>query len=128
MSLIKGLHHVCLKCINDKEYEKTIHFYKDILGLKIARIWDDGNAITLDTGNGLIEIFNNERVQLEQGAIRHFAFATDSVDKCVETIRKEGYLITVKPKDVVLDDLPARVAFCLGPVGEEIEFFQENNK
>lgn len=126
--LINGLHHVCLKCTNDKEYKKTIHFYKDILGLNIARTWNDGNAITLNTGNGLIEIFNNEKEQLKQGTIRHFAFAVDNVDKCVEIIRKEGYLITIEPKDVVLDNLPARVAFCLGPVGEEIEFFQDINK
>ena len=32
VSLIKGIHHVSLKCCNDKEYEEEIHFYKDILG------------------------------------------------------------------------------------------------
>lgn len=25
MSLVKGIHHVCLKCSNEKEYEEVIH-------------------------------------------------------------------------------------------------------
>lgn len=126
--LIKGLHHVCLKCIDDDEYKRTIHFYQDILGLKTVRTWDQGNAITLDTGQGLIEIFNHEKVQLSQGIIRHFAFAVDDVDKCITVIKNAGYQVIMEPKDVMLGTLSARVAFCLGPVGEEIEFFQENNK
>ena len=40
----------------------------------------------------------------------------------------EIYPITVEPKDIVIPsqpEFPVRVAFCNGPVGEEIEFFQE---
>ena len=42
MSLVKGIHHVCLKCSNEKEYEEVIHFYRDILGLSVARTWAEG--------------------------------------------------------------------------------------
>ena len=28
MSLIKGIHHVSMKCSSTEEYEKTIDFYK----------------------------------------------------------------------------------------------------
>ena len=31
MSLIKGIHHVALKCCSEQEYEKTKHFYTSIL-------------------------------------------------------------------------------------------------
>ena len=31
MSLIKGIHHVSMKCSSTEEYEKTIDFYKNIL-------------------------------------------------------------------------------------------------
>ena len=84
MSLIKGIHHVSLKCCNDKEYEGEIHFYKDILGIPVVRSWDAG--IMLDTGSGIIEIFSDGQDNLPQGTIRHFALATDDVDACVQAV------------------------------------------
>lgn len=53
---------------------------------------------------------------------------TDDVDGCVKAVREAGYPITVEPKDIVIPsqpEFPVRVAFCNGPTGEEIEFFQE---
>ena len=50
------------------------------------------------------------------------------MDQCVKAVREAGYAITVEPKDVTLATTPPspiRVAFCIGPVGEEIEFYQE---
>lgn len=123
--MIKGIHHISLNCINDKEYEKKLYFYNKILGLKIMRKWNNERSVMLDSGNGYIEILNNATVSLSQGTIRHFAFSVDNVDKYINQVRKEGYQITVEPKDVILDTLKARVGFCIGPVGEEIEFFQE---
>ena len=124
--MIKGIHHVSMKCSNQEEYEKTIHFYKDILGLSVARSWNAG--IMLDTGSGLIEIFNDGEEELDKGVIRHFAFAVDDADRCIDTVRKAGYEVFVEPKDVVIvsnPPFPVRVAFCYGPLGEEIEFFEE---
>ena len=124
--MIKGIHHVSMKCSNQEEYEKTIHFYKDILGLQVKRSWNAG--IMLDTGAGLIEIFNDGEEKLDKGVIHHFAFAVDDADQCIDVVRKAGYEVFVEPKDVVIASmppLPARVAFCYGPLGEEIEFFVE---
>ena len=36
MSLIRGIHHVCLKCANEEEYKEVVHFYHEILELEIA--------------------------------------------------------------------------------------------
>lgn len=126
MGLIKGIHHVSMKCCNTTEYEKTIKFYKDVLGLNVAREWETG--IMLETGAGLIEIFNNAESQLEKGMIRHFAFAVDDVDACVKAVIDAGYEVFMGPKDIAIPstpEFPARMAFCYGPLGEEIEFFQE---
>lgn len=126
MSLISGIHHVAMKCCDEKEYNDEKKFYGEILGLPVKREWNSG--IMFDTGSGIIEIFNNGDQPLEQGVIRHFAFAVYDVDLCVKTVREAGYKITVEPKDVVIPSskpFPIRVAFCLGPLGEEIEFFQE---
>lgn len=126
MSLIKGIHHVAMKCCNAEEYEETIRFYRDILELPVIRTWDTGTMF--DTGCGLVEIFNDGDAQLEKGTIRHFAFATDHVDDCVKAVKEAGYEVFMEPIDIVIEskpEYPARIAFCKGPLGEEIEFFEE---
>lgn len=126
MSLIKGIHHVALKCCGKEEFEKTVSFYRDVLGLTVVRTWESG--IMFDTGSGLIEIFNNGDIQLPQGVIRHFAMETEDVDACVRAVSDAGYEVFIGPKDIAIPsvpEFPARIAFCRGPIGEEIEFFQE---
>ena len=124
--LVKGIHHVSLTCTSEKQYEETIYFYNQLLGMNIWKQWENG--IMLMAGEDVIEIFLKDEKDLSQGAIRHFAFAVDDCDACIETVRNAGYTITVEPKDVVIPSNPeylARVGFCIGPVKEEIEFFQE---
>lgn len=126
MSLVTGIHHIALKCCGTEEYEKTIQFYHEILGLPIARTWASGTM--LDTGSGLMEIFNNGEEALPQGTIRHFAFAVRDVDALAKTVREAGYEVFIEPKDIDIPStpsFPARIAFCKGPVGEDIEFFCE---
>ena len=79
MALIKGIHHVSMKTRDEQEYNKTVEFYRDILGLSVARTWEFG--IMFDSGNGLIEIFKNAEDELGKGVIRHVAFAVDDVDE-----------------------------------------------
>lgn len=128
-SLICGIHHVALKCDGTAEFEKALHFYQDVLGLEPVRSWGEGEhaGAMLSTGDGLLEIFASGK-KLPQGAIRHFALRTERVDDCIAAVQAAGYSITVEPKDIVIASnppFPARIAFCTGPVGEEIEFFQE---
>ena len=125
---ITGIHHLALKCQGIEEFNKTVHFYRDVLGLPVARSWGEGenSGIMLDTGAGLLEIFANAPDRLGAGAVRHFALATDDVDSCISAVRTAGYEITMEPADICIGSVPpypARIAFCIGPVGEEIEFF-----
>lgn len=128
--LIKGVHHIALKCHGVEEFEKTIGFYRDVFGMEVIRSWGEGagSGMMLSTGNSLMEIFANAENDLPQGAIRHFALATDDVDACVEAIKKAGYEVFIEPKNIEISSdpvFPARIAFCIGPVGEEIELFCE---
>lgn len=128
-SLITGLHHASLKCAPE-QLEEVVGFYHGLLGLPIVREWDaDGaKALMFDTGAGLIEVFANAKDAPGQGAVRHFALATGDVDRCAAIVEGAGYEVFVRPKDIVIPSdppLPARIAFCSGPVGEHIEFFQE---
>ena len=80
----------------------------------------------LDTGAGMLELFANAPDELSAGALRHMAFAVEDTDACIEAVRAAGYQITMEPTDIVIASeppYPARIAFCIGPVGEEVEFF-----
>ena len=124
--LIKGVHHVSMKCENAEMYQKAIAFYRDVLELPVARDW--GSGIMLDAGNSMIEIFDSGMTQDRTGSINHFAFAVTDTDAYVARVSEAGYAITVAPKDIVVPatpPYPARIAFCVGPTGEEIEFFCE---
>ena len=126
MGLIDGIHHICIKCCNQEEYSKVIDFYGGVLGLNVKRTWATG--MMFDIGNGLLEVFSNADSQLEQGTIRHFAFAVKDVDACVKAVEDAGYKVFDGPRDICIPseiEYPARIAFCYGPIGEEIEFFQE---
>ena len=126
---ITGVHHIALKACGIEAFQKTIAFYHDILGLPIVRTWGKGENIgmMLSTGDAMLEIFANGTDLPGQGALRHLAFAVEDVDDCVNAVRAAGYEITIEPKDIVIASTPpypARIAFCIGPVGEEIEFFK----
>lgn len=124
--MIKGLHHISLKCGTKEEFEKAKDFYLNILGFKVVREWPEG--IMIDFGNGQLEIFNNGEGIKTKGALRHLAFATDDVDAMAQKVKKAGYEVFIEPKDIVMKSEPefhARMTFCFGPLGEEIEFFME---
>lgn len=128
MKYISGIHHVSMKASGEAEYRKALDFYLNILGLQEVRRWDTG--IMIDTGSGLIEIFNDADDQLEKGTIRHFAFTVSDVDSCVREVEDAGYEVFIKPKDIEFPSTPAlsaRIAFAYGPLGEEIEFFETKN-
>ena len=130
MAKIKAIHHIAIKAKGIEEYRKTIEFYNVLLGMPIVREWGTAEepASMIDTGAGLLEIFANGNEVPTEGALRHIAFATDNVDECIETVRKAGYEITMEPKEIVIQSnppYPARIGFCIGPVGESVEFFCE---
>jgi glyoxylase I family protein len=113
------------------EYDRTVKFYTETLGMDTVRCWGEGIAsgIMIDTGDGsLMEIFADADERLPQGAVRHFALRTDDVDAAVSVVREAGYEVTMEPNDIVIESavpFPARIAFVIGPAGEEIEFFCE---
>ena len=124
--MITGIHHVSLKCGTQEEFDKAKDFYLNVLGFSVKREWPEG--IMIDSGCGLLGIFCNGAGIKTKGAIRHIAFSTDDVDGIVSKVREAGYEVFIEPKDIVIPSSPAlhaRMAFCTGALGEEIEFFQE---
>lgn len=124
--MIKGLHHISLKCGTEEDFARALDFYLNVLGFDLVRRWPEGAMISF--GNGMLEIFNNGEGIRTKGALRHIAFATDDVEGIVSKVRESGYEVFIEPKDIVIrsePELNARMAFCYGPLGEEIEFFRE---
>lgn len=124
--LISGIHHVSMKCDDKDVFEKAVAFYTEILGFTIKRRWAEG--IFLQSGTACIEIFSNAAGIRELGAVRHFALATDKVDELAAKIETAGYEVFIKPKNIVIPSEPefhARMAFFYGPLGEQVELFEE---
>ena len=81
------------------------------------------------TGDGnYLEIFAGGGEPKPEGAVLHFALRTTDCDTAIERAREAGAEVTVEPKDVDIpstpEPTPVRIAFCKGPDGEVIEFFQ----
>ena len=115
-----------MKCGTAEELTNVRKFYIDILGLKIIREWAEGMMI--DTGNGLLEIFTNADGTHCLGAIRHMALLTDDVDEIAAKVKAVGYDVFIEPNDKVIASnppYPIRMAFCYGPLGEQVEFYME---
>ena len=122
--------------IRASDFESTLRFYTEGLGFRVAVRWGqgDGRAALLDTGDGnYMEVFaGGKRAPGEpapEGAILHYALRTTDCDAAIERARAAGATVTVEPKTLDLDSQPKisiRIAFCKGPDGELIEFFQND--
>jgi catechol 2,3-dioxygenase-like lactoylglutathione lyase family enzyme len=128
-----GFHHVCIKT---RDWDATMRFYRDALGFveKVAWRAAPQRAAMLDTGDGnYLEVFEDAGyAPAPNGAVLHFALRTANVDAVAERVRAAGAKITMEPKDVTIQatngiaPVPVRIAFCEGPSGEVIEFFQND--
>ena len=124
---IKGVHHVSLKAQGAEEFQRVLDFYQQVLDCPLIRHWGQGDSqgAMLDLGNTILEVTSNG-TERGKGFFAHLAFATDDVDGMVERLRAAGCPVLVQPVDKNLGgNYPIRIAFCAGPIGEELEFFQE---
>ena len=125
-----GFHHISMHV---QDLETSIAFYKK-LGFTVRTAWGpaDRRTVLLDCGDGnYLEISPGKSDGFNpNGLIRHFAFRTDDCDVAIAAARAAGAEITVEPKPVTLPSdppNPIRVAFCKGPDGEVIEFFEDES-
>lgn len=123
-----GFHHIAMRV---RDFDASVQFYTEVLGFTQKICWGEGNkrAVMLDTGDGnYIELFAGGSVEPKpEGMILHFALRTDNCDAALERARAAGAPVTMEPKDVEIPSqpvTPVRIAFCKGPDGEIIEFFQ----
>ena len=127
-----GFHHVAIRA---SDFDASVRFYTQALGFVEKIRWGDAEkrAIMLDVGDGnYLEIFSGRKESLSaespEPPILHFAIRTSETDAAISRARAAGAIVTTEPKDVIIQSTPrptpVRLAFCKGPDGEVIEFFQ----
>lgn len=124
-----GFHHVAIRV---HDFDGAVKFYTEALGFTPKITWGEGDkrAIMLDAGDGnYMEIFAGGKPDPQpEGAILHFALRTSDCDAALNRARAAGAVVTMEPKSLDIPSkphvTPVRIAFCKGPAGEIIEFFQ----
>ncbi len=121
-----GFHHIAL---STKDIDASIKFYTEILGFKETISWGEGKKriVMLDSGdNSCLELFADGVDIMPEGVFKHVALRTKDVRKVFERVKNADVTIITEPKDVVLSDTNATIAFFKGLDGEIIELFQNN--
>src|SRR5215208_2999848 len=86
-----GFHHICIKT---RDWDRTIEFYRDVLGCSEKIMWRSApeRAGMLDTGDGnCIEIFEDlNYLPAPNGSVIHFALRTTRLDEVAAHVRASG--------------------------------------
>lgn len=96
---LQRLHHIAIIC---SDYEKSKHFYTEVLGFEIKQevYRESRESYKLDlalSGEYLIELFSfkntPERPSYpEARGLRHIAFGVDDLDEWVEFLQSKGVI------------------------------------
>jgi len=129
MLKLNRIHHVAIIC---SDYEKSKHFYSEVLGLKIVReVYREARQsykLDLEVGDQYqIELFSfpNPPVRPsrpEATGLRHLAFEVDNIEDAIDHLKT--FNIAVEP--VRIDECTGkRFTFFADPDGLPVELYEE---
>jgi len=124
----KGIHHVAIIC---SDYQKSKHFYVDILGFAIIeetyRAARDSYKLDLRVGDcDGIELFSfpNPPARVnkpEACGLRHLAFKVEDIDESVSSLQAKG----VEVEEIRVDEITdKRFTFFQDPDGLPLEMYE----
>jgi glyoxylase I family protein len=127
--MLKSIHHAAIIC---SDYERSKHFYTQILGLDIIaeNYRKDRQSYKLDLTlpqGGQIELFSFPKPPTrpshpEACGLRHLAFVVDSVEQVKDKLEKKG--CEVEP--IRIDEYTGKAfTFFNDPDGLPIELYQQ---
>ena len=143
--MIKDVRHVGIVV---SDMEKSLKFYRDLLGLKIKSLVNEQGEfldnmlahenvknkvakLVTEQGNALVELIDSssygnkkDRDFFTIGA-SHFAFTVDDLEKTYDYLVKNGVKFTAPPQQT--PDGFAKVTFCEDPDGTPIELVEVIN-
>jgi glyoxylase I family protein len=125
---LNRVHHIAIIC---SDYEKSKHFYTEILGLKAVReVYREARqSYKLDlevNGHYQIELFSfpgppARPSRPEATGLRHLAFEVDDVGEAKQQIEKHGVVV----EDIRVDEFTQkRFTFFADPDGLPIELYE----
>ena len=121
------VHHIA---IIGKDYEKSKHFYVDLLGFRIIRESKRENKndykIDLSSGDIELELFikpnSPDRISYpEASGLRHLAFKVDDVEETVKSLNLKG----IETEPIRLDEFTnKKMTFFSDPDGLPLEIHE----
>ncbi|MGJ1205614.1 SMU1112c/YaeR family gloxylase I-like metalloprotein [Sphingobacterium lactis] len=125
---LKGVHHIAIIC---SDYQRSKHFYTEILGLEILQevFREERNSYKLNlalAGNYIIELFSfpdpPQRPSFPEACgLRHLAFRVDNIQEQVLALEKYG----VKTEPIRVDESSNKqFTFFADPDGLPIELYE----
>ena len=129
MLKLNRVHHIAIIC---SDYQKSKHFYSEVLGLTIKQevFREARNSYKLDleiAGQYQIELFSfptppPRPSRPEATGLRHLAFEVDNVEQAARHIQSHG--IPIEP--IRVDEFTGkRFTFFADPDGLPIEFYEK---
>jgi glyoxylase I family protein len=129
MFKLNRVHHIAIICT---DYERSKHFYTQVLGLKIVRevYREQRDSYKLDlevAGLYQVELFSfpgppPRPSRPEAAGLRHLAFEVDDIDEAVAHIEAAGIVVERIRVDEFTDK---RYTFFADPDGLPIEFVEK---
>ena len=129
MLKLNRVHHIAIIC---SDYQKSKHFYSEILGLKILlevyREERQSYKLDLEVGNQYqIELFSFPSPPArpshpEAAGLRHLAFEVDDIDEAVDNLQVNG----VVTEPIRVDEFTGkRFTFFADPDGLPLELYEK---
>ena len=129
MLKLNRIHHIAIIC---SDYEKSKHFYTEVLGLKVLReVYREARQsykLDLQVGDHYqIELFSfpepAERPSRPEAAgLRHLAFEVDDVAQAKQEIEKHRVVV----EDIRVDEFTGkRFTFFADPDGLPVELYEK---
>ena len=143
--MIKDVRHIGIAVT---DMEKSLKFYRDLLGLKIKSLVDEEGQfldnmlahenvknkvakLCAKNGNALVELIDSKSYGNKKDrdfftiGTSHFAFTVDNLEKTYDYLVKNGVKFTAPPQQT--PDGFAKVTFCEDPDGTLIELVEVIN-
>ena len=129
MLKLNRVHHIAIIC---SDYERSKHFYTEVLGLKVLReVYREARqSYKLDLevgGHYQIELFSFPEPAArpsrpEAAGLRHLAFEVDDVAQAKQEIEKHGVVV----EDIRVDEFTGkRFTFFADPDGLPVELYEK---
>ena len=128
MSMVYEIHHIC---IYTPEIEKSIAFYRDIMGFRVIgrETCDFGEYAMLKVNDSRLELIQPNEQDSDtfgnKGSITHIGLAVHDIDSVWEDLKAKG--VPVLSPEIEDNDFPMgglRAIQLLGPSQEHINLYE----